>query len=82
MALIDPELGIKLVYVLGITNIIGLLLVLFSCRCMGFPRLTRKLFNYSWYHKFYQKHCYYWWFFVISVLLHTIFAAIVFGWPF
>ncbi len=77
MALIDPNLGLRLIFILGITNIIGLLLVLLSCRCI--PGIANKLFRYGWYKKFYIKHCYFWWLFVGSVLLHTALAFLVFG---
>jgi hypothetical protein len=75
------SLGVKLVYVLGITNIIGLLLILLSCRCTAGRRIVGRLWRYGWYKKFYNKHCYYWWFFIASVLLHTATALLVFGSP-
>ncbi|MAG20348.1 hypothetical protein CL618_02860 [archaeon] len=73
--MVDPLLGSKIVYVLGFVNIFGLLLVLFSCRCLGF----RLKIGAS---KFYKYHCYYWWIFIISVLLHALLAFNVFGNPF
>lgn len=82
MALIDPGLGIKLVFILGIINILSILLVFFSCRCMAGIKLVNKMLQYEWYKKYYSKHCYYWWIFVISVLLHTILAFLIFGNPF
>ena len=78
---INPELATKIVYVLGWTNIIGLVLVLFSCRCIMNIK-PEKLSNSKLYVKFYNYHCYYWWFFIISVLLHAIFAITAFGNPF
>jgi len=79
---IDPIIGQKLTYVLGITNILGLVLVYFSCRCLPGTKFLGKLSRYKWYQKFYRYHCYYWWFFFISVFLHTIIALIIFGNPF
>ncbi len=77
--LIDPSVGVKLIYVLGIANIIGVLLVFFSCRCLVGVRFVNKMFQHDWYKKFYDLHCYYWWFFFASVVLHTITAFLVFG---
>ena len=77
---INPLLAVKLTYVLGWTNIIGLLLVLLSCRCViALPLKWRESKAYL---KFYNYHCYYWWLFIISVLLHAIIAIVAFGNPF
>jgi hypothetical protein len=78
---IDPLTAAKASYMLGWTNIIGLLLVLFSCRCI-MNLNQEKLSKSKFYIKFYQYHCYYWWFFIISVLLHAIMAIMAFGNPF
>lgn len=80
--IIDYELGIKILFASGITNIIFLLLVFFSCRCMGRAKILNKAFEYKRYQKFYSKHCYFWWGFVISVLIHTLTAFYLFGFPF
>lgn len=72
----------KILYIFGITNIISLLLVLFSCRCMMGIKLFVSLMKYPWYKRFYINHCYYWWVFIISVILHTTFAFVAFGNPF
>ncbi len=82
MPLIETALGLKLLFALGILNLIGLALVFFSCRCLTGPRLANLLWKHDWYKKFYAKHCYYWCLFFASVLLHTVVALIVFGNPF
>ncbi|OGY47713.1 MAG: hypothetical protein A3J62_03985 [Candidatus Buchananbacteria bacterium RIFCSPHIGHO2_02_FULL_38_8] len=82
MDFISTTLGIKLVYILGITNIISILLVFFSCRCMMGMKFFTRLAQYQWYKKFYSKHCYYWWLFIISVLFHTFLVFFIFGNPF
>lgn len=78
----DTTLGIKLVALFGLTNLICLGLVFFSCRC----RLNHKLFNmlwkHSWYQKFYNLHCYFWWAFIISVTIHVTLVIMTFGFPF
>ncbi|MDO8740749.1 MAG: hypothetical protein Q7J54_04240 [Candidatus Woesearchaeota archaeon] len=78
---IDPSLGIKIVYVLGWTNILSLVLILLSCRCI--LGLKPSSFSSSkLYMRFYKYHCYYWWLLIASVLLHAIMAFIIFGNPF
>ncbi|MEW6062946.1 MAG: hypothetical protein AB1571_01055 [Nanoarchaeota archaeon] len=82
MTLINPAIGAKLVFVLGITNVIGLLLIYFSCRCRLGNSFFSKLIKKKWYEKFYNMHCYFWWFFFTSVVLHAIIALLTFGIPF
>lgn len=66
-------------FILGIVNLLGLVLVLLTCRCLignfGFGFLSR----YEWYRKLYAYHCYFWYLFLASVLAHTIVAFIIFG---
>jgi len=71
----------KSVFVLGILNMVFLLLIFLTCRCIlkGFGG---RLYKYSWYRKLNDYHCLLWWFFFASVLLHSIFAIIVYGNPF
>jgi hypothetical protein len=78
---IAPELAVRAVYILGWLNILGLLLVLFSCRCIMNLK-PETLSKSKIYTKFYKYHCYYWWFFIISVALHAILAITAFGNPF
>jgi len=78
---LDPLIAAKAAYLLGYANIISLLLVLFSCRCiMGIKPQT--LSKSKLYMKFYSCHCYYWWFFIVSVALHAVLAITAFGNPF
>jgi hypothetical protein len=71
----------QLTYILGITNIIFGLLVLFSCRCM-LGNFIGRLHQYNWYKKFYSYHCYYWGLFIISVFFHAGLAIFAFDNPF
>ena len=76
------DLGI-IVFILGLTNIISLLLVLFSCRCvMNKTYFVNLISKSELYHKFYSYHCYYWWVFITSVIMHVIIALYVYGIPF
>lgn len=81
MPFIDPSLGLKLVFILGVINIAGLLLVFFSCRCLMGRKFAERLWKHGFYKKFYNYHCYFWWIFMISVLLHTAVAFLTFGIP-
>ena len=76
--MIDALLGIKLAAWLGITNIITLILVLTTCRCM-FGTIVGRLWERPWYQKYYKLHCYFWILFIISVLSHAIFAIMSYG---
>lgn len=79
--LIEPATGARITFMLGITNIIGLFLVFFSCRCLMGSSLQKRLWQHDWYKKFYNAHCHYWKLFFISVLIHAVFAIIYFGIP-
>ncbi len=78
----DPIFYMKATYILGWTNILFLLLVIISCRCLlnnwGLSRLNKS----NIFMKIYKHHCIYWYFLIISVLLHGIFAITGFGNPF
>ncbi len=71
---IDPQIASKILLIAGITNVIFVVLVFFSCRCLVGKNIYSRLIKYDWYKKFYTKHCYYWWAFFISVLVHTFLA--------
>lgn len=71
---------IQIIFLLGWANIVGLVLVLLSCRCIaGMP--VSRLLKYRWFQVFYKFHCWYWWFFLGSVALHAYFAITAFGNP-
>lgn len=81
MPLIDTALAAKLVFILGITNLIGILLVLISCRCiLGWN--PEKFGKSKLFMKFYNLHCWWWRFFLISVFLHAVLAIYLYGNPF
>ena len=77
----SPDILTKTVFILGALNIIFIVLVILTCRCM-MPKSMKRLFKYKWYKKFYHLHKYFWWFFIISVFLHAVLAIIVYGNPF
>ena len=72
----------QLVYILGIINLVGLILIFFSCRCLVGKRAFNFLNRFSWYQKFYRSHCWWWYVFFASVFLHAVLAMMVYGNPF
>lgn len=80
--MLDPLLQAKLAYILGITNLVGLALVFFSCRCLMGPRLAKMMLKIPGYQKFYLTHCFWWYLFFISVILHVVLAVSAYGNPF
>ncbi|MFH1255915.1 MAG: hypothetical protein V1494_01350 [Candidatus Diapherotrites archaeon] len=82
MPFVDPALGVKLVYILGLTNVLFFLMVFFSCRCMAGIKFVNAMMKHGWYQKFYNRHCRYWWLLGISIFLHAAIAIDVFGSPF
>ena len=79
--MVDTVTAQKVIFILGITNIIFAVLIFFSCRCM-LEIFVGKLMKYGWYSKFYKYHCYYWRFFILSVIVHATLAFLTFGNPF
>jgi hypothetical protein len=76
---ISDAILLRILFFAGITNILFILMTFFSCRCMAGKKITEKLFRHFWYKKFYSNHCYYWWLFYISVIIHTSIAFYLFG---
>jgi len=81
MALIDPVLGVKLIFLLGTTNVLFMLAVALTCRCLIGIRFVNEMLKKPWYRRVFGYHCWYWRFFFLSVLLHVILVYIVFGIP-
>jgi len=82
MTAIDPALGVKLVYLLGITNVISFLLVALTCRCMIGVKFVNDMLKKPWYRWLFDHHCWYWRLFFLSVIIHITLALLVFGIPF
>ena len=64
----------RVIFILGILNILAGMLVFLSCRCLTGLK-------YGGFRRFYKYHCYIWWFFWPAVMVHAILALILFGWP-
>ena len=81
MAAIDPALGFKLVFILGIINVLSILAVFFTCRCLIGFKFVNEMLKRPWYRWAFDHHCWYWRIFAVSVTLHAILALLVFGIP-
>jgi hypothetical protein len=82
MVLFGAAIDAKLGFILGVTNILGLLLVFFSCRCLVGAGFVKRMLQHRWYRRFYKLHCYYWWLFIVSVAAHAVFTLSLYGVPF
>ena len=69
------------IFILGIVNLAGGLLIFFSCRCLPGSRIAGGLMRFGWYKRFYRYHCYIWIILWPSVIIHAFFALMFYGWP-
>jgi hypothetical protein len=72
----------RVIFILGIVNLVAGLAIFFSCRCLPGSRLGKGLMKPRWYQRFFKLHCYIWWIFLASVAAHAVLAIIYIGWPF
>ncbi len=82
MDIFQPIVAARITYVLGIVNLVTGALILLSCRCVPGLRIVGNLMRYKAYQRFFKYHCYIWWVFWSSVVVHAIFAVTRFGRPF
>jgi hypothetical protein len=66
--------AMTIILAFSITNIVLGILVFFTCRCMPGFQFSRGLMHNKTYLKFYKYHCYLWLFFLVSVMIHAVFA--------
>jgi len=71
----------KIIFSLGIINLVSGLLIFFSCRCLPGAPIGKWLMRYAWFQHFYKYHCRVWVVFWSSVAVHAVLALIYFGWP-
>jgi len=75
--------AVRLIFILGIVNLVTALLIFFSCRCIPVSRIIGKaLMKQPLYRRFNTYHCYIWPVFWASVIIHAFFAIMLIGWPF
>ena len=82
MSIVDPVFGVKLVYLLGITNVLFFLLIASTCRCVIGVKFVNDMLKKQWYRWLFDHHCWYWRLFFLSVTIHIALALMVFGSPF
>jgi hypothetical protein len=73
---------LRIVFVTALINILAILMVLFSCRCMNTWKITGGLNKLAWFKHFFRWHCYLWYVFLPSVIVHAVFALKLLGIPF
>jgi hypothetical protein len=73
---------LKIVFITAIINLVCVLLVLTSCRCMNMWKITSGLNKHSWFKRYFRWHCYVWYIFIPSLLIHAIMAVWLVGFPF
>ena len=82
MNIFQTILAVRTIYILGIVNLVTGLMVFFTCRCLPGSRIGHSWMQHAQYKRFYKYHCYYWWAFWTSVIVHAIFGLGLLGNPF
>ena len=85
MGIFSETVVTRLIFILGITNLVTGVLVLSTCRCIPGSKITKitgNLMKYRAYQHFFKYHCYIWWAFWLSVVVHAVFAISFIGVPF
>jgi len=82
MEIFQSIVSARLIFVLGIVNLVFGILVFFSCRCLGGSIIGNRLMKYAAFKRFYRYHCYIWWVLWVSVVVHAVFAIGFMGVPF
>ncbi|MBU2608435.1 MAG: hypothetical protein KKF26_03885 [Chloroflexi bacterium] len=72
----------RIIFILAIVNLLSGALILLSCRCIPGLKISGNLMRNRVYQKFFHLHCYIWWVFWPSVLVHAVLALALIGIPF
>lgn len=81
MALFQTIFVARLIFILGFVNIFSFLLLFGTCRCVPGSKLLAHLAQSARYKSLFRYHCYIWWLFWPSVVIHAALAILFFGWP-
>ena len=81
MDILQSIITARVIFILGIVNIVLSLMIVGSCRCIPGSKLAGRLMNLPAYKNFFKYHCYLWWLFWPSVIVHAGLALVFFGWP-
>ena len=73
----------KLIFGMGIVNIVLGTLIFFSCRCIPMTAfIGNRIMKFRAYQKFYKVHCALWPLMWVSMIIHAVFAIGFLGNPF
>lgn len=81
MPFFQTVLAARIIFILGIINIVFGVLAYFTCRCVPGSKIASKLMDFGWYQRVYSWHCYIWLIFWVSAIVHAVFALLFYGWP-
>ena len=82
MTIFQSILAARIIFVLGIINLVTGILIVLTCRCAAGSKVTGKLMQYAAYKHLFSYHCSIWWIFWASVIIHAVFAIGLMGNPF
>lgn len=82
MSIFYSPLAAQIIFILGIINFIVAMLLLSTCRCIPMLKPFKGLMKNKTFQRYYKWHCYLWWVFFPSVIVHVIFAVGRLGMPF
>jgi len=68
------QIARDIILIFAACNIVLGLLVFFTCRCLPGFKFAHGLMRNKNYLNFYKFHCYLWLLFLISVMVHAVFA--------
>jgi hypothetical protein len=71
----------KIIFILGIVNILTAFFIFGSCRCVSGSKINRRITKARWYKHIFNLHCHIWKVFWPSVIIHAFLAIMYFGWP-
>jgi hypothetical protein len=72
----------RIIFITAMINIITILMILLSCRCINTWKITKWINKYAWFKRYFKWHCYIWYILLPSLLIHIIFAIRLLGVPF
>ena len=72
----------RIIFITAMFNIVLMLMILLSCRCMNTWKLTSWLNKQAWFKAYFKWHCYVWYILLVSLVVHAVFALRFFGVPF
>jgi len=73
-AFFHSQIARDIILIFAVCNIVLGLLVFFTCRCLPGFKFARGLMQNKNYAAFYKFHCYLWLLFLVSVMVHAVFA--------